>query len=791
VSSNNQLKKKLQPKLTKYIIHEPEPKQAAFLLIDDLDAFYGGAAGGGKVLKNNGLALTPFGFKKGVDLKIGQAINNPDGSISKIIQIHPEYEYDEWIVKFHDGTQTIVTGGHLWLAWRSGKRKKYKGKSIFGVNAAEVIETKTLKEWLVYAQDQENRGIRPNWPCIPVCEEQIFNITYRYKSKLNPYLLGVLLGDGCITKSGINITSGDIDYMNTVLKDYDYSFDNKYHFNFKGKSRLFLKEELIRLDLFGKKSKTKFIPREFLYNSIENRYSILSGLMDTDGTVDDRGHLSYTTISKQLANDVAFLIRSLGGVVTITNKIPFYRDKNGDKIYCNKAYTLYIKHRKAEKLFKLPRKIERAKLRKDTTPMYKRVVDIELTEKKFKGRCITVSHPNGLYITDDFIVTHNSDALLMAALQYVDIPGYNALLIRDTYKNLNDPEALMTRADEWLHGTDAHWSGEKHRWTFPSGATLSFGYLDGPRDHLNYKSAAYQFVGIDEVVSIREHQALFLFSRMRKLTSLGNIPIRFRCASNPPHREEVERGDWVKKRYVDEKTREGRIFIPAWMDDNSHINKNEYRKALGQLDEVTRRQLEEGDWDIDAAGFMFNREDFDIVKSVPNDVVRVRYWDRAATERKKTVTEENQPAATAGCKMAISKDKNIYIEDVVRFQKNPLANEKIIRQTAILDGIACKIYMEQEPGSSGVDTIATYRRLLMGFTFRGDRPSGSKITRAEPLSAQVEAGNVFLVDGKWIPLFLREAMVFPSGKYKDQIDSATGAFNKLSFENNGIRVRRI
>ena len=384
-----------------------------------------------------------------------------------------------------------------------------------------------------------------------------------------------------------------------------------------------------------------------------------------------------------------------------------------------------------------------------------------------------------------------SDALLMAALQYVDVSGYNALLIRDTYKNLNDPEALMTRSHEWLQGTDAHWSGEKHRWTFPSGASVSFGYLDGPNDHFNYKSAAYQFVGIDEVVSIREHQALYLFSRMRKLKELRSIPIRFRCASNPPHREELAKGEWVKKRYVNKKTRENRIFIPAWMSDNPYINQDEYRKSLSQLDEVTRKQLEDGDWDIEADGLMFNREDFNIVEVIPKDVIRVRYWDRASTERKKYVTEENQPCATAGCKMAISKDKKIYIEDIVRFQKNPYDNEKIIRQTAILDGIPCKIYMEQEPGSSGVDTIATYRKLLMGFSFKGDRPTGSKITRAEPLSSQVEAGNVYLLNGSWIPTFLREASIFPSGKYKDQIDAAAGAFNKLSFNSCGIRVRRI
>ena len=96
-----------------------------------------------------------------------------------------------------------------------------------------------------------------------------------------------------------------------------------------------------------------------------------------------------------------------------------------------------------------------------------------------------------------------SDALLMAALQYVDVPGYNALLIRNTYANLSKPDGLMDRAADWLTHTDAKWEGDDKRWRFPSGATLSFGYLDGPRDHFNYQGPAYQFVGIDEVVQIR------------------------------------------------------------------------------------------------------------------------------------------------------------------------------------------------------------------------------------------------------------------------------------------------
>jgi len=97
-----------------------------------------------------------------------------------------------------------------------------------------------------------------------------------------------------------------------------------------------------------------------------------------------------------------------------------------------------------------------------------------------------------------------SDSLLMAALQYVDIPDYAALLLRRTYKELALPEAIMDRAHEWLNPTDAKWHEDAKTWEFPSGATLTFGYLEGPRDHYRYQSSAYQFVGFDELTQFQE-----------------------------------------------------------------------------------------------------------------------------------------------------------------------------------------------------------------------------------------------------------------------------------------------
>lgn len=410
-----------------------------------------------------------------------------------------------------------------------------------------------------------------------------------------------------------------------------------------------------------------------------------------------------------------------------------------------------------------------------------------------------------------------SDTLLMAALQYVDVPGYNAILIRDTFKNLSMSDSLMDRADEWLSNTDAHWNGENKRWEFPSGATLSFGYLDSPRDHFNYQSAAFQFVGIDEVVNIREKQALYMFSRVRKkepgsyikdikllwqysditekqlqefYTQYKNLPLRFRCASNPPEQEQIVRGAWVKKRYVDANREKSIVFIPAKLEDNPHLDRTEYIQSLNKLDPVTRAQLLEGDWDIKVKGRMFDRGWFEVVDIAPADVIaRVRYWDMASTEPNK---ENVDPDYTSGCKMSVTVAGIYYIESIIKFRKSPRYNEQIVRQTADIDGKEVAIWMEQEPGASGKSMVDHYRRhILPEFIFYGDKVSGSKRQRAMPLASQADAGNIKIVSGVWNNECIEEVELFPDGEHDDQVDSMSGAYDKLASVMNEPNIRFI
>ena len=122
----------------------------------------------------------------------------------------------------------------------------------------------------------------------------------------------------------------------------------------------------------------------------------------------------------------------------------------------------------------------------------------------------------------------------MAALQYVDVPGYSAILFRKTYADLALPGALMDRFRSWINNHDeVHWNNNTYIATFPSGARIAFGYLNNTNDYLRYKGSEFQFIGMDEVTEIRENDYRYLFSRLRRPASgaLSKVPLRMRAAS--------------------------------------------------------------------------------------------------------------------------------------------------------------------------------------------------------------------------------------------------------------------
>jgi len=372
-----------------------------------------------------------------------------------------------------------------------------------------------------------------------------------------------------------------------------------------------------------------------------------------------------------------------------------------------------------------------------------------------------------------------SSALLMAALQYVDVPGYSAILFRRTFADLSLPGALMDRFKSWISKhEDVHWNSNSFIATFPSGARISFGYLNNANDYLRYKGSEFQFIGIDEVTEIRESDYRYLFSRLRRPASgpISQIPLRMRCASNPAP-------NWVRQRFIVEGKSEGRIFVPSRLKDNPGIDADSYRQSLSALDPLERRRLEEGDWWSTTLGSLFDRTSFVIIdqNEIPliNSSARVvRFWDLAATEVSHSNTD---PDWTVGTLMLLN-EGIAYVLDVKKLRARGEKVEKLIAQTALEDGHGVSIVMEQEPGSSGKALVDQYARyVLSGYSFSSLRSTGDKETRARPFAAAVANGNVRVVRMPWLTAWLDEFSSFPEAvSHDDQIDSAVGAYTYLT-----------
>jgi predicted phage terminase large subunit-like protein len=389
-----------------------------------------------------------------------------------------------------------------------------------------------------------------------------------------------------------------------------------------------------------------------------------------------------------------------------------------------------------------------------------------------------------------------SIALLMSALQYADVPGYHALLLRPSLLEFEFPGGLIELAHDWLAATTAEWSGETRTWRFPGpgrsgtgGATLRFGYLDGIKDVVRYAGASFSFIGFDELTRLQQAEYQRMFRGLRQPNGattaaaadgrrLSDVPIRARATSNPGGIGHA----WVKSYFVDPASRhDDAVFLPARLVDNPFLDRESYLESLAVLPHAERERLLHGDWNIPDDGEIFQRSWFEELDRVelPTISRSVRYWDLAATEPSSASPD---PDFSVGLRLDLDDKSGIfYISDIVRLRKAAGAVERAVAATANRDGPSVAITIEEEPGAAGRAVTDRYKRhILRGYTVRSERPTGPKTVRATGAAAAAENGLIKIIRGTQTNDLLDELAAFPHGLHDDCVDALAGAHRALS-----------
>ena len=388
------------------------------------NAIFSGSRGRGKEQPISSLVLSDKGFIRMGDVTLDTKVFGCDGKLHPVTGIYPQGVKDVYEITFSDGTTARCGLEHLWKVVDMDHMELHKNAPKEEVLTTECLLNRSLLSG-------RNRKFRYK---IPVCKPIKFE---RKDTFISPYLMGCLLGDGRFSgKHYISITSADnliIDIFKNELLKNNYKLSPKKCKNNKcidfdilpinrGDKNKYV-DEIKKLNLLGTYSDTKFIPDVYLYNDVESRTALLQGLLDTDGGLHKskqrNGQISYSlefsTTSAKLRDDVIWLVQSLGGTATYIRRASQYKDKHDIIKKCLDHYRIKIRLPEEIIPFKLDRKLIPYKNTTHIQP-YRYITRIEKLDKKEECQCIMVGSEEHLYITDNFIVTHNTEiAVLIAA----------------------------------------------------------------------------------------------------------------------------------------------------------------------------------------------------------------------------------------------------------------------------------------------------------------------------------------------------------------------------------------
>ena len=361
----------------------------------------------GKAVPCDSCVYTPEGLKRIGDICVGDRVYGMDGKPTTVTGVHPQGKMQTYAVSFDNSEVfAVCTEDHLWTYLRH--HRGFKRTTRLTENGQyRKFEVLSLRD-IIKAQGMDGDNFRVGY--VPATEP----VDFPYANHgIHPYIMGAILGDGCFRTHNPTFTTADpeiADRIQSVCSGVSLVRvpSSKCGYAFVGRTpgNNIMRGELKNLGLWMEKSEGKFIPESYKYDGVENRIELLRGLMDTDGTIGDMVRVEFYSVSQRLANDVAFLVRSLGGKARISTKKSHYTGKDGTRVHCQLCYRVAVKLHDINPFF-LPRKAKkfrRVKRRKD------RILGRIDKLGKEECVCITVDNDSGTFLLEDFIVTHNSFA---------------------------------------------------------------------------------------------------------------------------------------------------------------------------------------------------------------------------------------------------------------------------------------------------------------------------------------------------------------------------------------------
>lgn len=362
----------------------------------------------GKCQSLDSKLLTPNGWVKMSDISVGDYVIGSDGKPKEVLNVYPQGIKDMYEITFNDGTTTESCDEHLWNV--NTQIRNWRGNPY---------KTKTLREIIDGGLKYKNGN---NKHYIPIVKP----IKFKHKDlKIDPYVLGCILGDGGITtKNSVSFSSADdgiIDEItkrlppkHSVVRSGKSKYD--YYITADGKNNI-INQALKYYKLKGCNSHTKFIPEEYKFSTISQRLKMLQGVLDTDGHSRKDSIVELTLASRKLIDDVQFIVQSLGGIGRIKKKYVTY---NGEKrLYWRITIKLPPKF--------VPFKLKRKQLSFRATTKYlpnRAIVDVKFIGRK-DAQCILIASDDHLYCTDNCILTHNT----LSSIAYVEMNDFNKVLI--------------------------------------------------------------------------------------------------------------------------------------------------------------------------------------------------------------------------------------------------------------------------------------------------------------------------------------------------------------------------